>query len=338
MISIWPRGRRGRVAFAGSAPVSLLALFGVAQASVQNPADQTPEAIAQATALRAIVQRAKRLPLTPTELKPTPPRDGWAMGMVSWVAADRSGLIYILQRGDKADPIVVMNRDGKVVRSWGAGLFVMPHAIRIDPKGNVWTTDAASSRVIEFTPDGTTLMEIAVGGQPTPCRNNFCGTTDIAFARDGHLFIADGYANARILEYTGDGHKIREWGTPGTGPGQFRLPHSIQIDEDGIVYVADRENGRVQRFRPDGTYLGEWAVFGKTFSLKAEPGAMWLATQPRNEPNLSPGWLMKIDRKTGSVLGYVEVTGVHGMEAMPNGEVMVGPGPNANAPQWFRLR
>jgi hypothetical protein len=260
------------------------------------------------------------------------------MGMVSWVAADRNGLIYLLQRGDQADPIVVMNRDGKVVRSWGAGLFVMPHAIRIDPQGNVWTTDAASSRVIKFKPDGARLMEIAVGGQPTPCRNNFCGTTDIAFARNGHLFISDGYANARILEYTGDGRKIHEWGTPGTGPGQFRLPHSIQIDEDGVVYVADRENGRVQRFTPDGAYLGEWAAFGKTFSLKAEPGAMWLATQPRNEPNLSPGWLLKIDRKAGAVLGYVEVTGVHGMDVMPNGELLVGPGPGAKAPQWFRLR
>ena len=166
-------------------------------------------------------------------------------------------------------------------------------------------------------------MEIAVGGQPVPCRNNFCGTTDIAFAPNGHLFISDGYANARILEYTADGQKIREWGTPGTGPGQFRLPHSIQIDEDGIVYVADRENGRVQRFTQDGAYLGEWAAFGKTFGLKAEPGAMWLATQPRDEPNLSPGWLMKIDRKSGAVLGYVEVTGVHGMDVMPDGELLV---------------
>jgi streptogramin lyase len=258
--------------------------------------------------------------------------------MVSWVAADRGGLIYILQRGHKADPIVVMNRDGKVVRSWGAGLYVMPHAIRIDPKGHVWTTDAASSKVIEFTPDGRKVMEIAVGGQPAPCRNNFCGTTDVAFAANGHLFISDGYANARILEYTAAGGKIREWGTPGTGPGQFRLPHSIQIDDDGIVYVADRENGRVQRFTQEGTYVGEWTAFGKTFSLKADGGAMWLATQPRNEPNLSPGWLMKIDRKSGTALSYVEVTGVHGMDATANGELMVGPGPGANAPQWFRLR
>ena len=130
-----------------TARLSMLALLGAVSAGVQNPDAQAPEAIAQAAELRAIVQRATRLLLRPTEIRPTPPRDGWAMGMVSWVAADRNGLIYILQRGDKADPVVVMNPDGKVVRSWGAGLFVMPHAIRIDPQGNVWTTDAASSRV-----------------------------------------------------------------------------------------------------------------------------------------------------------------------------------------------
>ncbi len=292
--------------------------------------------LAQAPDTRAIVRQAPRLPLQATEIKPVPLRDGWAMGMVLWVASDRNGLIYLLQRGDHADPIVVMNRDGKVVRSWGAGLYVMPHAIRIDPQGHVWTTDAASSKVIEFRPDGSKVREIVVGGQPSPCRNNFCSTTDIAFAKNGHLFIADGYANARILEYTAEGEKIREWGAPGTGPGQFRLPHSIQIDEDGIIYVADRENGRVQRFTQDGTYLGEWASFGKTFGLKAEPGVMWLATQPKDEPNLSPGWLMKIDRKSGAVLGYVEVTGVHGMDVMPGGELLVGPGPDAKAPQWFR--
>ena len=315
--------------------LSMLAIAAVA--AEQNP--QTPRPVepgAHTAALRATLQRAVRLPLMATEIKPVPPREGWAMGMVSWVAADRNGLVYLLQRGDKADPVVVMNRDGRVVRSWGAGRFVMPHAIRIDPQGNVWTTDAASSKVIKFTPAGVTLMEIAVGGQPTPCRNNFCGTTDIAFARNGHLFISDGYANARILEYTGDGQKIREWGTAGTGPGQFRLPHSIQIADDDSVYVADRENGRVQRFDQAGTYLGEWAAFGKTFSLKAEPGAMWLATQPNDEPNLSPGWLMKIDRKTAAVLGYVDITGVHGMDVMANGELLVGPGPNASAPQWFR--
>src|SRR5262249_9932957 len=85
-----------------------------------------------------------------------------------------------------------------------------------------------------------------------------------------------------------------------------------------------------------GKYLGEWNKYGKTFSLKLDGNAVWLATQPRTLPNLSAGWLMKVDRKTGNLLGYVEVTGVHGMHAMDNGELLVGPGPNASAPQWFK--
>lgn len=306
----------------------------------QNPNNLTPEARArmeaQTAELRAIMQQAQKLPLERKKLKVLPPQDGWGMGMVSWVAADRNGLIYLLQRGDKADPVIVLNREGKVLRSWGKGMYTMPHAIRIDPQGNVWTTDAASSMVYKFSPEGRKLMEIEVGGQPTPCRRNFCSTTDIAFAPNRHLFISDGYANARILEYTPDGKKVREWGSPGTGPGQFRLPHSIQIDQSRVIYVADRENGRIQRFDLQGKYLGEWPKYGKTFGLKVQKDAVWLSTQPRNEPNNSPGWLLKVDRKTGKVLGYVQSDGNHGMEVMANGELLQVPGPN-QIPQQYQL-
>lgn len=199
--------------------------------AAQNPI--TPEIRAQmeaqTTKLRTIVLQVQKLSLESTALKVLPPQAGWEMGMVSWVASDSKGLIYLLQRGDKADPVIVVNRAGMVIRSWGKGMYAMPHAIRIDPQGNVWTTDAASSMVYKFSREGKKLTEIKVGGQPTPCLGNFCSTTDIAFAPNGHLFISDGYANARILEYTPDGKKLREWGSPGTGPGQFRLPHSIQI-------------------------------------------------------------------------------------------------------------
>lgn len=271
--------------------------------------------------------------------------------MVSWGAVDAKGVVYLLQRGDKADPIVAADRDGHVLRSWGKGMYTMPHAIRIDGEGNIWTTDAATSRVYKFTPEGRKLMEIAVGGRPSLCMdqqivpeserstaaNNFCGTTDVAFAPNGHVFIADGYANDRILEYAADGKKLNEWGSAGTGPGQFRLPHSIEIDNEGVIYVADRENGRIQRFDLSGHYLGEWPNMGRIFSLKVGPnGVIWLATQPLELPNLSPGWLLKLDRRTGQVLGYVDVTGAHGMDVLENGELMVGPGPNRASPLWFR--
>jgi DNA-binding beta-propeller fold protein YncE len=255
--------------------------------------------------------------------------------MVSWVAAGPDGLIYLLQRGEQADPVIVVDRNGTIVRSWGKGLYTTPHAIRIDPQGNVWTTDAASSMVYKFSPQGAKLLEIEVGGQPTPC-NRFCSTTDVAFAPNGHIFIADGYRNARILEYTPQGKKVREWGTAGTGPGQFRLPHSIQVSPDGDVYVADRENGRIQRFDLEGRYQGEWSQYGKTFGLKLDGDAIWLSSIPRG-PNSVPGWLIKLDRRSGKVLGAVDSEGNHGMDVLSNGELLSAPGPD-NIPQRFRAR
>jgi len=297
---------------------------------LQAPGNQPPEVRArlerQTVELRAILRAAPKSSLEAMPIKVTPPRAGWEMAMVSWVASDKSGLIYLLQRGDKADPVVVLKRDGTVVRSWGKGMYVMPHAIRVDPHGDVWTTDAASSMVTKFSPDGRTLMQIEVGGQPSPCNNNFCSTTDIAFAPNGHLYVSDGYANARILEYTADGKKIRQWGEPGTGPGQFRLPHSIQIDDKGIVYVADRENGRIQRFDLQGTFLGEWDEYGKTFGMSLQKDGIWLSTQPRRLPNSAPGWLIEIDRTTGKVLHYIESAGNHGMEVMTDGTLLQAPG------------
>ncbi|MEO7964433.1 MAG: hypothetical protein ABIT38_11070, partial [Gemmatimonadaceae bacterium] len=190
-------------------PISALLLCGAtltlsAQSPTSTPAQKPPDAAE--TALRARVAAAPQLPFAGAPIAVLPPAPEFAMGMVSWVSSAKDGSIYLLQRGDKADPVIVLDQSGKVLRSWGKGLYVMPHAIRLDRQGNVWTVDAASSHVIKFSPQGKVLLTIKVGGQPTPCANNFCGTTDIAFATNGHLFISDGYANARILEYTADGH------------------------------------------------------------------------------------------------------------------------------------
>ena len=315
----------------------LLVLLLLAPLLLQTPAGpsaaEQAEMDAQNAALRSKLAAAPTLRFArgPITVKPSDTA-GWAFGMVSWVAADRSGQIYLLQRGDKADPVIVVDQEGRIVRSWGKGMFTTPHAIRIDPQGNVWTTDAASSMVYKFSPEGTPLLRIEVGGRPDPC-GNFCSTTDIAFASDGHLFIADGYRNARVLEYGADGAKIREWGSAGTGPGQFRLPHSIQIDAQGLVYVADRENGRIQRFKRDGTFVGEWR-YGKTFGITLNGDALWLSTIPRG-PNSAPGWLVKVDRATGALLGSVASEGNHGMDVLPNGDLIHSPGPEL-IPQRYR--
>jgi len=300
------------------ASVTLAALLLAVSLSAQNPATMPPDERAafeaQNRALDETVRAAPRLPLVAAPLPLTPPKHpDWALGMVSWVAAGADGLTYLLQRGAQADPVLVVDRGG----------------------GQVWTTDAASSKVYKFSPTGTRLMTIEVGGQPSPC-GGFCSTTDIAFAADGHLLIADGYRNARILEYTADGRKVREWGKAGTGPGEFRLPHSIQIDDRGTIYVADRENGRIQRFTREGTYIGEWSNLGKTFGLTLAGPTLWLSTIPRG-PNTAPGWLMAVDPATGRVTGLVDSSGNHGMAVTPEGDLLLGPGPE-QVPQRYSPR
>lgn len=296
---------------------------------------QTTEAGAKAIAeLRTVVQTGAPLDLHRTEFSIQAPSEGWALGMVSSAVVDRTGTIYLLQRGDKADPVIAVDLTGKVLRSWGKGLYKIPHSIRIDPAGNIWTVDAQSSTIMKFTPKGKQLMRIDVGGQPET-KNPFCGTTDIAFAPNGHLFISDGYGNARILEYTADGKRLHEWGTKGTGPGEFRLPHGIAVDEQGVVYVADRENGRIQRFTSEGKYLGEWGNLGKAFSIRLSGGAAWAGIQPKDVPNGSAGWLLKLDRKTGKIIGYIDSTGGHHLiEVTANGELITGIAPDKV--QWFR--
>ena len=296
---------------------------------------QIPDQEAQAARFRALTRDAQRLPLHPWEFPIQPQSSGWAMEMVSSVAVDPSGAIYLLQRGGKADPVIVADRQGRILRSWGKGLFKIPHSIRVDPNGDIWTVDAASSMVYKFTRDGKKLLAIDVGGLPAAPRSEFCGTTDIAFAPGGHILISDGYANARILEYNAAGKRVREWGTPGAGPGQFHLPHGIAIDQDGIVYIADRENGRIQRFSLEGRYIGAWRELAKTFSLKITPsGDLWNGTQPRNVPNGSEGWIVKVDRRTGKVLGAMQSGGTHSIEVNSEGEPMTGVRPDKMV--WFR--
>jgi sugar lactone lactonase YvrE len=285
------------------------------------------EARAQAAAkLRAMIEASPKLPLEQTDLVVTLP-PGQELGMVSWIARDpKTEVTWLIQRGDKTDPIVAVDKNGRVLHSFGKGLYKIPHAIRLDPQGDVWTVDAGSSTVIKFSPEGEKLLQIDVGGQPETARSAFRGTTDITFAPKGRIFISDGYANARILEYTAEGKKVREWGSAGTGPGQFHLPHSIVVDENNILYVADRENGRIEKFDLDGKLVGEIPNLGRTYSLKlGAKGTLWAGMQPLNEGTGAPGWVVKLDRKTGRVLGYVPVTdkgGLHSVEDAGKGQPM----------------
>ena len=129
------------------------------------------------------------------------------LGMISAMAGDKDGNIYILHRPKDGDPIVVVDGSGKIVRSFGRGLYTIPHSIHVDSQGNIWTTDANTSKVYKFSPEGKQLLTIEVGEIPNPDRP-FCSVTGIAFPKSGHILISDGYCNARILEYTQDGKRI----------------------------------------------------------------------------------------------------------------------------------
>jgi hypothetical protein len=310
----------------------------------QSGLSVTPAAIDgndQDARLRVLIEASPQLPLKQTELVIKLPR-GEELGMVSWLARDpKTSVTWLIQRGEKADPVIAVDKEGRVLHSFGKGIYKVPHAIRLDPEGNVWTVDAGSSTVIKFNPNGEKLLEIDVGGLPEPAasdfRGAFRGTTDIAFAPKGRIFISDGYANARILEYAADGKQVREWGTAGTGPGQFHLPHSLVVDENNVLYVADRENGRIEKFDLDGKFLGEIPNLGRTYSLKlGANGTLWAGMQPLNQSPGSPGWLVKLDRKTGKILGYVPVSenaGLHTVEDAGQGQPMTDVG---NKVVWFK--
>jgi hypothetical protein len=296
-----------------------------------------------AVALAAFAQNtaAPGLPLEQTPLTATLP-EGSILGTVSSVAEGPDGIIYVLQRGDKADPVIAVNRAGKVVRSWGKGMFTVPHGIRVDAAGNIWTVDAGSSIILKFSPEGKKLQEIAVGEVATGKDCAFptlCGTTDLTFGPNGRIFISDGYGNGRILEYTADGKRVKAWGSKGSGPGQFQIPHGIAND-GRVLYVADRSNARIQRFDFDGRYLGEWKDLGRPFALKISGGALWVSLMTLDPARPLP-WVYKVDPSTGKILGQTAAPGPHSIDVNAAGEVFASGccgGTNPAGFYWLRTR
>lgn len=319
----------------------LLISFCLCAAAQNGPSAAVQE---QTKEFLSALERTPKLPRSTASFPMQAPRTGWAVDIVSSVAVDSKGVIYALQRGDKADPIIAFDKTGKVLRSWGKGMYNIPHTIRIDPAGNFWTIDAGTSMVIEFSPDGTKLMEIPIGEVPTRPNQQpgaFLGATDIAFGPGGRLYISDGYGNARILVYDTKGKRIQQWGTHGKGPGEFDTPHGIAFDGKNTIYVADRGNNRVQRFDLQGRYLGEWNQVGKPYSLKFINGALWIGTQRPDQSGVSgparrpPGWLIKIDPANGKLLGRIEDQGAHHFIEVTQDEEMFG-GSMPDGFLWFR--
>jgi DNA-binding beta-propeller fold protein YncE len=200
--------------------------------------------------------------------------DGWEMPAAA-VTVDSQDRVYCFNR-TLDHPIVVFDRDGNYLSSWGAGLFAFPHAIRADDRDNLWTVDREHGQALLYSLAGELLQAIGTRGHRSdtgvPPDDNgstayrkvthgggpFNLPTDIALTPSGEMFVSDGYGNARVHKFAADGTHLFSWGEPGTAPEQFNLPHGIWIDRRGRVLVADRENDRVQIFDQEGKLLEIW--------------------------------------------------------------------------------
>jgi DNA-binding beta-propeller fold protein YncE len=287
---------------------------------------------ADADPLRDLIPAVPHLPVDRFELQVNPPLP---LERISAVTADKQGNLYVLHRPAHGNPVVVLDAKGNLLRSWGKGMFKIPHGIRIDPGGNVWTVDANTSMVYQFTPEGQLLLAISVGDVPAPCRD-FCGATDVAFAPSGHVLVSDGYRNARVIEYDAGGSKVREWGKRGSGPGEFHVVHAIAVGPQGNVYVADRENGRLQWFDPQGQFLGQWTYGGQLFTVAFSPaGDLYVSTHPRGVSWDTEFNVLKLDPASGTMLGRVEVP-AHELAVAPDGALL--PATLSSQLLVFRLR
>ena len=184
--------------------------------------------------------------------------EGWEFRDVAGVAVDSKDNVYVFNRGEH--PMMVFDQEGNFLRSWGEGLFVRAHGIHIGPDESIYCTDDDDHTVRKCTLDGKVLLEIGVPGKPAPYMSGepFHRCTHTALSPDGDIFVSDGYGNSRVHKYTPNGELIMSWGEPGTDPGQFNIVHNIVADDDGWIYVADRENHRVQVFDTNGKYEAQW--------------------------------------------------------------------------------
>jgi peptidylamidoglycolate lyase len=204
---------------------------------------------------------------------------------VSGVAVDPRGRVLVLNRGENhwmpqgafkrqktTQPavLVVDPESGKVEVTWGASTFIMPHQIVVGPEGNVWVVDVGLHQAIEFDVDGKKLR--VVGGPKV----RFNMPTDMAILSDGSFVVSDGYLNSRVVKFSPDGKMVAAWGTKGSRPLQFNVPHSVAVDDRDRIYVADRENDRIQVLDAEGRFLAEWTDVDRPITVRVSGGSLFV--------------------------------------------------------------
>ena len=194
---------------------------------------------------------------------------GWSYVEVAGVAADSEDNVYVFNRGEH--PVIVFDRDGSFLGSWGEGTIERAHGIYITAADRLFLTDDKDHTVTEYTLAGERVMTMGVSRRPSDTgvvgmdyrtisqvAGPFNLPTNLVAAGGDRLYVTDGYGNARVHAFSSTGDYLFSWGAPGSGPGEFNLPHGIDVDSRGRVFVADRENSRLQLFDADGGFLEEW--------------------------------------------------------------------------------
>ena len=225
---------------------------------------------------------------------------GWNLAETTAVSVDKEENVYVFHRGPH--PIMVFNKDGKFLRSFGDSVYSATHGLRIDHEGNIWTTDIDHHVVLKMDSNGRIRMVLGRKGQAGEAEDRFNSPTDVAIAPNGEVYVSDGYGNSRVVKLAKDGTFIRAWGKRGVGEGEFNAPHGIVLDKQGRVYVADRENFRIQIFDGDGKFLQQWKHVGSPWGLYITPDQSLYMTDGYNNRVLK----LNLD---GQILGTL---GEHG--------------------------
>jgi len=202
--------------------------------------------------------------------------EGWSFVEVAGIGVDSRDRVYVFSRG--RHPVIVFDKEGRFLESWGEGWFKRPHGIFINRKDQVFLVDDEGHRIYRCSTNG--VIEMTLGnGQPTDtgyvpwkspvqrAAGPFNTVTGVVALPSGEIYAVDGYGNARVHKFSPDGTHLYSWGEPGSGEGQFNLPHGIAADSRGRIYVADRENSRVQIFSGEGVFLGQWTWVNRPCDL-----------------------------------------------------------------------
>jgi DNA-binding beta-propeller fold protein YncE len=272
---------------------------------------------------------------------------------VGAVAVDHQDNVYVFNRGPH--PMMVFDRDGNFLRSWGEGLFPRAHGAHFAPDETLYLTDDADHTVRRCTLDGKVLATLGIPGRPAPYMSQepFHRCTHTALSPQGDLYVSDGYGNARVHKFAPDGRLLTSWGGPGMAPGEFNLPHNICCDADGWVYVADRESHRIQVFDGNGKYETEWRHLHRPSGIFIPPGKCSVCYVGecgptydfnREAPNLGPRISIvdnggKLLARFGDIKGAGNGPGQfispHGLAVDSHGDVYVG---EVSATAWPQLK